>query len=212
MSASHPVSHRRSSHLGIAVVVAAVVCAVLAGGVWVLGRTRPVDGPGARSAPGSATSQVPDLTTRPAAATEMSMGLGVAAEVPAVRILHRWDRRRSRAYADGSVAELRRLYVDGSAAGRADVRLLRTYADRGLRVQGMRMQLLSVSVLAHREGLLRLRVTDRLTGAVAVGPGLVDPGHRRRLRLPRDGASSHVLTLRPADDGWRVAAVEPSAA
>jgi hypothetical protein len=128
-----------------------------------------------------------------------------AEEPAAVRVLHHWDLRRSRAYARGSVPALRDLYVD--RAGVADVRLLRAYAARGFRVTGMRMQLLAVAVLAQAPRRWRLRVTDRLDGAVAVAAG-------RRTVLPCDRASTRVVQLvRGADGRWRVASVrEVSAA
>ncbi|MGH3372098.1 MAG: hypothetical protein ACRDPR_19100, partial [Nocardioidaceae bacterium] len=68
------------------------------------------------------------------------------------------------------------------------VRLLRGYLARGLRVEGMRMQLLAVEVLARTPLRLRLRVTDRLADAVAVGAG-------GRMALPADRASTRVLEL-----------------
>ncbi len=126
---------------------------------------------------------------------------GVVGPPPGLQVLHRWDARRSRAYAAGSVAGLRALYVPGSAAGRADVRLLRAYAARGYRVRGLRMQVLAVTVLSRRPGRWRLRVTDRLARAVAVRDGA-------RTVLPRDQASTRVVALVRGTDGrWRVAAV-----
>lgn len=84
----------------------------------------------------------------------------------------------------------------------ADVAVLREYRRRGLRVEGMRMQVLSVEVLERMPRRWRLRLTDRLQGAVAVGNGLEVP-------LPRDRASVHVVTLeRESRAGrWKVAAV-----
>jgi hypothetical protein len=100
---------------------------------------------------------------------------------------------------------LRSLYVDGSAAGTSDAALLRAYLRRGLRVEEMRMQLLAVEVLREERRLLRLRVTDRLAGAVAVGEGT-------RVPLPRDAASTRVVELRRAPgEPWRVATVRESA-
>lgn len=126
-----------------------------------------------------------------------------AVPAPALRILHRWDDRRARAYATGSVAALRRLYLPGSAAGRGDVRLLREYVARGYRVQGMRMQVLAVEVVSHRPGRWRLGLTDRLERAVAVG-------RAGRTVLPRDQASTRVLVLvRGPDARWRVGSVTP---
>jgi len=125
----------------------------------------------------------------------------VAGDGPALRVLHAWDERRAEAYARGSPGRLRDLYVAGSAAGAADVRLLGDYRSRGLRVTGMRTQVLAVAVLEQRPDRWRMRVTDRLEGAVAVGAG-------DRQVLPRDTTSTRVLTLMRGGDGrWRVAAV-----
>lgn len=118
-------------------------------------------------------------------------------------VLRDWDRARAAAYAHGDVAALRRLYLGRSAAGRADARLLRRYLARGLRVEGMRTQLLELCVLDHGPRRLRLRVVERLVGAEAV--------HRRtglRQPLPHAAADERVVELRRTPDGaWRVAGV-----
>ena len=126
------------------------------------------------------------------------------ADAPATAVLRSWDAARSRAFAAGDTDALRRLYVEGSPAGRSDVRLLRAYLRRGLRVEGMRMQVLALEVLDERGRRLRLRVTDRLAGAVAVGPGA-------RWPLPRDRASTRDVELRrdPAGE-WQVRSVRES--
>ena len=85
--------------------------------------------------------------------------------------------------------------------GEADLRLLRRYRARGLRVTGMRTQVLALHVLEQRPHRRRVEVSDRLAGAVVVGGG-------RRTTLPRDAASTRVVTLVQAPGGrWRVAAV-----
>jgi hypothetical protein len=116
-------------------------------------------------------------------------------------VLRSWDRRRSAAYAAGSPSRLAALYLPGSQAGRADVRLLRAYRARRVRVVGMRTQVLSLSVLHRRHGRLEVAVTDRLAALRAVaGTGQV--------RLPRDGATRRVVTLvRIPGSPWRVASV-----
>jgi hypothetical protein len=121
-------------------------------------------------------------------------------------VLRAWDGARSRAFAHGDLAALRKLYAPGSTAGTSDVRLLRAYLDRGLHVEGMRMQLLALEVLRRTHTRLRLLVTDRLAGAVAVGEGT-------RTALPSDRASTRVVVLRRTEDGgeWRVASVSDSA-
>ncbi len=130
---------------------------------------------------------------------------GAGGRTPASDVLRAWDRARSRAFADGDLAALRRLYVPGSTAGTSDVRLLRAYLDRGLHVEGMQMQLLALEVLARTPARLRLLVTDRLAEAVAVGEGV-------RRALPSDRASTRVVVLRRTEDGgeWRVASVSDS--
>ena len=143
--------------------------------------------------PGDRPRRDPSIASRPVPA--------VAADAPGTDLLRAWDVQRSAAYAAGSSRMLRDLYVAGSGAGASDVRLLRDYRERGYRVVGMRMQLLALRVLEERPDRLRLRVTDRLDGAVAVGEG-------RRLTLPRDRPSTRTVTMvRGTDGAWRVAAV-----
>lgn len=121
----------------------------------------------------------------------------------AVDVLRRWDALRARAFEEGDPVRLRALYVPGSRAGDADVRVLRSYVRRGLRVAGMRTQVLSVEVLLTRPERVRLRVVERLVGAEAVVLGT-----DRRLPLPRDAASERVVELWRAPAGtWRVASV-----
>jgi hypothetical protein len=139
----------------------------------------------------------PDLpaVTRPAASRPV--------RVPAAEVLHDWDARRAAAYDAGSARRLRALYVPGSAAGRADVGVLRGYRARGMRVTGLRMQVLALRVLTAGPGVLRVRVADRVSGAVVLDG-------RRRVLLPRDQVSRRVLTLRRGPDGaWRMAGVRP---
>jgi hypothetical protein len=124
----------------------------------------------------------------------------VSATDGALRVLRDWDARRADAYAAGSTDRLRELYVPG--AGGADLRLLRGYRSRGLRVVGMRTQLLGVAVLERRSGRWSVRVTDRLARAVALH------GHQRTA-LPRGTSSVHLLTfVRSGGGRWRLAGVE----
>ena len=66
--------------------------------------------------------------------------------------------RRSRAYARGDGAALADLYVAGSRTGAADRAVLRGYRERGLRVTGMRTQVL----VGHRAA--RVRAPHRAAG------------------------------------------------
>jgi hypothetical protein len=121
-------------------------------------------------------------------------------EAEALRLLRSWDRERAVAYATGSASRLRALYVPGAAVGVADLRVLHGWSRRGLRVSGMRTQVLALSVLDASPDRMTLRLTDRLTGAVARGGGVP-------VLLPRDRPSTRELTLVRGQGRWRVAAV-----
>lgn len=118
-------------------------------------------------------------------------------------VLHAWDVRRARAWARGDRGALRDLYVPGSVAGRRDVAMLAAWEERGMRVRGMRMQVLAAEVREATADRVRLVVTDRLASAVAVGRGT-------RVVLPRDAASTRTVLLRRWAGEWRVAEVRGS--
>lgn len=132
------------------------------------------------------------------------LALTLRPEAVAAGLLHAWDERRAAAYAVGDPSVLRPLYVPGSPAGRADRALLQEYDDRGLRVVGLRTQLLAVEVLRRADGAWTLRVTDRLVGGTAVGRG-------ERVVLPRDRASTWRIRLVRRDGAWLVAQARPAA-
>ena len=113
----------------------------------------------------------------------------------ALRVLHRWDRRRARAWSLGSVDRLGALYDRRSEPGAADRAMLAAYRSRGLRVISMRRQTLSVEELRATGRWLTVRVTDRLVSAVAVGNGA-------RRRLPQDSFETQTLTFRRTSRGW----------
>jgi hypothetical protein len=115
-------------------------------------------------------------------------------------VLRDWDTARAGAWADGDPAALSALYLPGSAAGLRDVRLLRSYAARGLRVSDLRMQRLAVRVLVEDGTRLRLEVVERLLGAQ------VRHGAAVR-RLPTGQPVRRVIELRLVDGVWKVARV-----
>lgn len=144
----------------------------------------------------------PARTTPAAPATAVAPAardVGVVRAVGSLAVLHDWDRARAAAWAAGDPAALRDLYAPGSAAGRADVAMLRRWTARGLRVEGMAMQVLAVELRLRTDRRLVLVVTDRLVGAVAVGPG------GRRSDLPRDGATRRRLEFRWIAGDWLLA-------
>jgi hypothetical protein len=125
-----------------------------------------------------------------------------SARSAAIAVLRDWDRRRAAAWADGAARSLRGLYTPRSPAGAADVALLRSYADRGLVVHGLRMQLLAVRLIVDRPARLELEVTDRVVGATAVRVSDARAGV-----LPADAATTRVLVLRRVDGRWLMARV-----
>lgn len=126
-----------------------------------------------------------------------------AASGPA-SILADWDERRSTSWSDGDIEALRDLYTKGSRAGAADVRLLRRYADRGLRVTGLRTQVLALRVVTDNGELLRLEVTDRVVGGRAVGAV-------EGKRLPADRATTRRIDLVKVGEDWLVDEVRDQA-
>ena len=124
----------------------------------------------------------------------------VPVRAEAVAVLAEWDRRRGAAWAAGDPDGLADLYAPGSRAGRQDVAMLRRWRDRGLRVTGLRMQVLDVHADEADGPRRELVVTDRLAGGEAVG-------RRTRRLLPRDGWSTRRIVLERSDGTWRVVSV-----
>lgn len=134
--------------------------------------------------------------------------LRVAQDSPKIAVtalLHAWDARRARAWRLGAPELLSRLYVAGSRTGRHDHAMLTAYADRGLHVVGMRMQVLAVEVRHRSTDRMVLVVTDRLAGAVAVA------ADGDRAVLPRDLPSTRVVTWRRVSGEWLVDEVRDQA-
>lgn len=121
---------------------------------------------------------------------------------PAAGVLHEWDVRRAAAWESADPAALRATYTPHSSAGRADVAMLRAWRERGLRIEGLRMQLLSVEVVSARHDRLVVDVADR------VAAGVVVPGGAP---LPRDEVTRHRMVLRQVEGEWLVAAVRDQA-
>src|SRR4051794_36554683 len=119
---------------------------------------------------------------------------------PVVEVLRAWDAERADAWARGDPRQLSRLYAPGSTAGRRDRGMLRAWTARGLVIRDLHTQLLAVREVSRSSSTWTLRVTDRLSGGVAVGPGV-------RRRLPVDAATTRTVVLRRLDGRWLVEAV-----
>lgn len=145
-----------------------------------------------------AAAVVPGGSDRPSAA--VSRATPTAGVADGLAVLAAWDRRRAAAWAGGDPAALRALYTRDSRAGRRDRAALAAYADRGLRVVGLRSQLLAGRVVDRARGRLVLRITDRLARATAVGA-------KTRVVLPAAVPRRREIVLRRSTGRWRVASV-----
>ena len=162
--------------------LAAVVTVVT---VWLAGMAGSADGGGAARDDARSTS---------------SAGAPASPGARALAILHRWDGRRSRAWAAGDPVALSRLYVPGSATGARDADDLRRWTRRGLRVAGLHQQVAAFRVTDHHRHRLVVVVTDRTVDGIAVGAG-------RRRAIPSSAWATHRISLRRTTSGWRVVEV-----
>jgi hypothetical protein len=156
--------------------------------------------PAAAEAPAMTVAEVRGA---PATSLEAPAAQAPAAPPPVV-LVSSWDAQRVDAWARGDLAALAALYTAPSVAGRRDRALQRSWLDRGLRVRGLRTQLLAVRELSRTRSTWRLLVTDRLVGGVATGPGVRRP-------LPRDEPTTRVVRFRLVAGAWRVAGVRAAA-
>ena len=131
---------------------------------------------------------------RPSARADLAEGLAV---------LRRWDQLRAQAWAAPDAHALRSLYVPRSAAGRADLRLLRAYTVRGVVVRRIVTQVFAVRVLRHGSATLRLSVFDHVAGGQMVRHGRAAP-------LGSSRPVTRTVQFRRLDGSWRVAWVNGS--
>ena len=143
--------------------------------------------------------------TPPVSTKAPATAVAARPEREAAEVLRAWDERRSAAWASGDIHALSRLYADSAPAGQADVAMLRRWVARGLRVQGLTMQVLRLRVKARTPDTWRLQVTDRVAAADVVGPGaegsLIEP------EMPPGAARTRELVLRETEGTWQMVSV-----
>jgi hypothetical protein len=127
--------------------------------------------------------------------------LGGAGDAPACLLLGGLDAARTQAFVADDENGLSHVYVDERTA-RADVEMLRSYRERGLRLEGMVLVRESCRVTRRSRHRVTLDVVDRL------GSTSVRTEHGRHQDLPRDRPTRRVVVLERVGDVWRVAAVE----
>lgn len=126
--------------------------------------------------------------------------VGGADADPECLVLGGLDAVRTRAFVTGDEAALADVYIDEQAA-RADLTVLRSYRERGLRLDGMRLVRASCRVTNRSAERVTLDVVDRL------GPTWVESADGMRRELPRDRPTRRAVVLARVDDVWRIAAI-----
>lgn len=116
-------------------------------------------------------------------------------------VLTGFDLIRADAFERGRPDLLDRVYVPGSEILRVDRRMLETYSDRGIRIDDLRMSVLSAEPVERSPRRIRLEVLDRL---LLTRVSLPDGSVRD---LPRDQPSRHTIDLVLTEAGWRISAV-----
>ena len=126
--------------------------------------------------------------------------LGGGDDDPECLVLGGLDAVRTQAFVTGDEGRLRDVYVDDRAA-HTDAEVLRSYGERGLRLEGMALVRESCRVTDRSPGRLTLDVIDHL------GPTRVRTKAGDIRDLPRDRSTRRTVVLEQSDDGWRVGAV-----
>lgn len=116
------------------------------------------------------------------------------------------DRVRAQAFAAADPAALREVYAPGSAALATDTARLTELRSRGLRGEGLSVQIVDVALRAAGTGSVELAVVDRLDRYT-----LTDRHHRVRASMPGRGEAGWQVRLVPSGTGgWRIEAVSPA--
>jgi hypothetical protein len=111
------------------------------------------------------------------------------------------DVRRSRAFATLDPTVLNSVYVPGSSPWSADRELLSSYRKQQLRIEGLRMQIQSVTVETPGTTTVVLRVVDRFVAGVAINPT------GQRTTFPPGKPTTRRVTLTAAAKSWRISAI-----
>jgi eukaryotic-like serine/threonine-protein kinase len=121
-------------------------------------------------------------------------------------IVTRLEGLRAQAYADGQAGLLAEVYAPSAPAFAADLATVGSLASRGLRADGFSATVEEVSVDSSDATSARLHVVDALSGYTLVDAAGKVAGHGRARP-----ARAFTMTLTKQPDGWRVAAIAPTA-
>ncbi|GAA3589809.1 hypothetical protein GCM10022235_71360 [Kribbella ginsengisoli] len=140
------------------------------------------------------TAAVDKPSTPPAQPTRATEGQWL-------QTLQALDVRRSHAFATLDPTELNSVYVPGSSPWSADRDLLSSYRKQQLHIEGLRLQIHSVTVETQGKTTVVLRVVDRFIAGVAVTPA------GRRTTFPPGKPTTRRVTLTAAANTWRISEI-----
>lgn len=109
------------------------------------------------------------------------------------------DEVRAEAFATTDPGLLEGVYVRGSRALDVDAAAIADYRERGGRVAGAELRVVSCRVLTASSSRVRLEVVDRL------GPTRIVWTDGAVTALPRDEPTRRVISLVRTTEGWRIA-------
>jgi hypothetical protein len=147
-----------------------------------------------RSSTAAAEPTRPTTATPPAKSTRTAEGNWL-------QTLQGLDARRSHAFATLDPTELNAVYIPGSTPWSADRDLLSTYRKQQLRIEGLRLQIHSVTVETPGATTVVLRVVDRFVAGVAVSAA------GQRTTFPPGKTTTRRVTLSAAATTWRISAI-----
>lgn len=118
-----------------------------------------------------------------------------------LQTLQALDVRRSRAFSTLNPADLNTIYVPGSPPWSADRALLTSYRDRHIRIEGLRMQIETVTVETPGKTTVVLRIVDRLVSGTAI------TASGQRTAFPPGKPTPRRLTLTANANNWRISKI-----
>ncbi|NEA33627.1 protein kinase [Streptomyces sp. SID13031] len=143
-----------------------------------------------------ATSTTPQRTPPPSAQPTQS-----AEGINWLQTLQALDVRRSHAFATLDPADLNAIYVPGSSPWSADRALLASYRDQHLRIEGLRLQIETVTIETPGPKTVVLRIVDRLVSGVAISTS------GQRTEFPPGKPTARRITLTTDTTTWRISAI-----
>jgi hypothetical protein len=113
------------------------------------------------------------------------------------------DVRRSHAFATLDPTELNAVYLPGSTPWSADRDLLASYRKQQLHIEGLRLQIHSVTVESTDTTTVVLRIVDRLIAGTAVTPS----GQRTTFPPGKPTTRRVTLTTTTSANTWRISEI-----